>query len=188
LLQNNMPLPVVQKILGHSTPNLTSSFVSFSDEDIQQVSRFFLEKEAGRKTSARNAFFGKIRDIQRGDIQSKVEMITIGGDSVTTIITNDSLHRLGLKSGKMITAEIKAPHVVLFKTTEAPKVTAENIFQGTIIRINKGRITTEYTVQIADGTELCSLVSRGMESALDLKHAETVWAVFSSFSVILHID
>jgi molybdate transport system regulatory protein len=37
LMQNNLPLPVVQRILGHSTPNLTASFVSFSDDDIRQV-------------------------------------------------------------------------------------------------------------------------------------------------------
>ena len=60
LLQNNMPLPVVQRILGHSTPNLTAAFVSFSEAEMQQVARFFLEKESGRKTSARNTFFGKI--------------------------------------------------------------------------------------------------------------------------------
>jgi molybdate transport system regulatory protein len=188
LLQNNMPLPVVQKILGHSTPNLTSSFVSFTDEDIQQVTQFFLEKEAGRKTSARNTFFGKIRDIQRGDIQSKVEMVTVGGDSVTTIITNDSLHRLGLKPGRMISAEIKAPLVVLYKAAEEPKCTAENRFQGTIVRVNKGRVTTEYLARIADGTELCSLVSSEFGSLLDLKEADPVWATFSSFSVVLHID
>jgi molybdate transport system regulatory protein len=188
LLQNNMPLTVVQKILGHSTPNLTSSFVSFSDEDIQQATHFFLEKEARRKTSARNRFFGKITKIQKGDIQSKVEMLTIGGDSVTTIITNDSLHRLGLKPGRMISAEIKAPLVVLFKASEDPKVTAENRFHGTIVRVNKGRITTEYVVRLADETELCSLMSSGFDRGFDLKEGDQAWAVFSSLSVVLHID
>ena len=56
LMRNNMPLPVVQKILGHSTPNLTASFVSFSDDDIQQVANFFLEKESSRKTSFTEMF------------------------------------------------------------------------------------------------------------------------------------
>jgi molybdate transport system regulatory protein len=57
LMQNNMPLPAVQKILGHSTPNLTSSYVSFSEDEIQEVSRLFIERESSRKTSARNSFF-----------------------------------------------------------------------------------------------------------------------------------
>jgi molybdate transport system regulatory protein len=188
LLQNNMPLPVVQKILGHSTPNLTSSFVSLTEEDIHAATFSFLQKEARRKTSARNIFLGKIRSIQKGDIQSRVDMATLGGFSITTIITNDSLRRLGLKPGRRVSAEIKAPWVMLFKTLKSPEVSAENRFQGTVIRVHKGRITTELVVRIADDTELCSLVSNGMNEGIEFKEGESVWAAFSSFSVVLHVD
>ena len=188
LMQSNMPLPVVQKILGHSTPNLTASFVSFSDDDVRQVAKFFLEKESSRKTSARNTFFGKISTIQKGDVQARVELVTIGGDHVTTVITNDSLTRLGLKVGTLITAAVKATLVVLQKGDEEPKCTAENKLRGTIDRIIKGKVTTEYVVRIADGTELCSLVTTESSRRLDLGENDPVWAIFNSFSVILHLD
>ena len=188
LMQNNLPLPVVQRILGHSTPNLTASFVSFSDDDIHQVAKFFLEKESRRKTSARNTFFGKISSIQRGDIQAKVELVTIGGYPVTTVITNDSLARLGLKVGTLIAAEVKAPMVVLQKGDREPKCSAENMFQGTIEKINRGKVTTEYVVKIADGTQLCSLVTSESSRRLELYENDSVWAVFNSFSVVLHLD
>ncbi|MFA5183778.1 MAG: TOBE domain-containing protein [Syntrophales bacterium] len=188
LMQNNVPLPVVQRILGHSTPNLTAAFVSFSDDDIRKAEKFFLEKESRRKTSARNTFFGKISDIQKGDVQAKVELVTIGGDQVTALITIDSLARLGLRPGMLITAEVKAPWVVLQKGAEEPNCTAENQFQGTIARINKGRIATEYVVRIADGTELCSLVTSESSRRLDLKENDPVWAMFNSFSAVLHLD
>jgi len=188
LMQGNMPLPVVQKILGHSTPNLTASFVSFSDDDIQQVARFFLEKESKRKTSARNTFFGKISAIQRGEVQTRVELATMGEDKVTTVITNDSLTRLGLKVGTLITAAVKATLVVLQKGDGDPKCTAENKLKGTIDRIIKGKVTTEYVVRIADGTELCSLVTTESSRRLDLGENDPVWAIFNSFSVILHLD
>lgn len=187
LMQSNVPLPVVQKILGHSTPNLTASFVSFSDDDVRQVAKFFLAKESSRKTSARNTFFGKISTIQQADFQVKVELVTIGGDQVTAMITHDSLVRLGLRPGVLISAEVKAPWVVLQKGAEEPNCTAENRFQGTIARINKGRIATEYTVRIADGAELCSLVTSD-SSYLGLKENDPVWAMFNSFSVVLHLD
>ena len=187
LMQSNMPLPVVQKILGHSTPNLTASFVSFSDDDVRQVAKFFLEKENSRKTSARNTFFGKVSAIQQADVQAKVELVTIGGDQVTAMITNDSLTRLGLRPGMLISAEVKAPWVVLHTGAEEPKCSAENKFQGVIARINKGQVATEYTVRIADGTELCSLVTSD-SSCLDLKEHDPVWAMFNSFSVVLHLD
>ena len=128
LMQSNMPLPVVQRMLGHSTLNVTASYVAFSDDDIQQVAKYFIEKESSRKTSARNSFFGKIRSIRKGDIQTKVEMITVGGDMVTTVITNDSLSRLGLKAGSLITAEVKAPWVILQRSDREPESTAENRF------------------------------------------------------------
>ena len=188
LMQSNMPLPVVQRILGHSTPNSTASFVSFSDDDIHQVAKFFLEKESKRKTSARNTFFGKISTIQKGDVQAKVELVTIRGDQVTTVITNDSLAGLGLKVGTLITAEVKAPWVILQKGNEEPECTAENKFRGTIDRITRGKVTTEYVVRIADGTELCSLVTSETSRRLDLSENDPVWAIFNSFSVVLQLD
>jgi len=188
LMQSNMPLPVVQKMLGHSTLNMTASYVDFSDADMRQVAKYFIEKESRRKTSARNSFFGKISSIKRGDIQAKVEMTTIGGNRVTTVITNDSLSSLGLKAGSLITAEVKAPWVVLQKSSKEPESTAENRFAGTITRITKGKITTEYIVRILDGTELCSIVSSEIARLTGFKENDQVWAVFNSFSVVLHTD
>ena len=187
LMQSNMPLPVVQKMLGHSTPNVTASYVTFSDEDMQQVAKYFIEKESHLKTSARNSFFGKISAIKKGEIQSAVEMTTIGGDKVTTIITNDSLARLGLKTGSLITAEVKAPWVILQKSDREPESTAENRFSGTIVRINKGGITNEFVVRIADGTDLCSVVNAESARQMGLRVNEQVWVTFNSFSVVLHI-
>jgi len=188
LMQSNMPLPVVQRILGHSTLNVTASYVAFSDDDIQQVAKYFIEKESSRKTSARNSFFGKIRSIRKGDIQTKVEMITVGGDMVTTVITNDSLSRLGLKAGSLITAEVKAPWVILQKSDKEPESTAENRFFGAIVRINKGEITTEYVVRIPDGTELCSIVTTENARQMGFQENDRVWVMFNSFAVVLHID
>lgn len=188
LIQNNMPLQVVQRILGHSTPNLAASYVEFSDEDIQQASRFYIQKESLRKTSARNIFFGKIRAIQPGDIQSKIDMITISGASVTTVITNDSLARLGLKVGSLITAEVKAPWVILNKGNGEPDCTAENRFQGTISRITEGKVMTEYAVRLEDGTELCSVITRESGERLGLQKEESIWVLFNCFSVVLHRD
>jgi len=188
LMQSNMPLPAVQRILGHSTPNLTSSYVTFSDDDIRVVTRHFMEKESLRKTSARNIFFGKIRAIRRGDIQAMVELTTIGGDLIATVITKDSLSRLGLKEGTLISAEVKAPWVVLFKGEGEPDTSADNRFRGIIYRILSGAVNTEYVVRIADGTELCSLVTSESSRRLDLHVNDPVWAVFSSFSVVLHVD
>jgi molybdate transport system regulatory protein len=188
LMQNNMPLPVVQRILGHSTPNLTASLIAFSEEDMSHVARHFVEKEGRRKTSARNTFFGKIERIRQGDIQSQVELITLGGDILTTVITNNSLKNMGLKVGSLVTAEIKAPWVILQKAHTKPSSTAENVFQGIVVQILRGKLTSEFIVRIQGGTELCSLVTEESRRRLGLKEQDKVWAVFNSFSVILRVD
>jgi len=188
LMQGNLPLTAVQALLGHSTPNLTSSYVSFTQEEIRQATRYFMEKESAQKTSARNFFFGKVSALNRGDIQSQVQLATIEGYPVTTIITNDSMGRLGLKIGKLITAEVKAPWVILQKDAEEPYCSAENRFKGKIEKISSGSVNTEYVIRVSDGIELCSIVSTQSGKLLDLRKGDTVWALFSAFSVVLHVD
>jgi molybdate transport system regulatory protein len=188
LMQGNMPLPAVQMMLGHSTPNLTSSYIDFSGEEIRQMQRFFMERESSRKTSARNAFFGKIQSIRRGDIQALVTLVTISGCPITTVITNESVDRMGLQEGRLMTAEVKAPWVILQTGDAAPACSAENRFHGEIIRINGGPVNTEYAVRLADGTELCAVVSTPGSRSLNLRVGDGVWALFNCFAVVLHVD
>ncbi|MBU4260261.1 MAG: TOBE domain-containing protein [Proteobacteria bacterium] len=188
LLRSNVPLPIVQKLLGHSTANLTAAYVDFSDKDMRPVIQHFLDKESRRKTSARNTFFGKITRIKKGDIQSSVELVTLGGDTLQTIITNDSLKRLGLKTDSFITAEVKAPWVIIARESAQPMCSAENRFLGTVSRIIRGTITTEFVVRIADGTELCTIVSRESDRSLGIRENDRVWVFFNAYAVILNIE
>ena len=73
-----------------------------------------------------------------------MELVTLGGDSVITVITNDSLKRLGLKPNSFVTAEVKAPWVIVAKEDTSPAISAENKFQGMVSRIIRGQITTEF--------------------------------------------
>lgn len=188
LMQGNMPLPAVQMLLGHSTPNLTSAYVSFSEEDIRELTRLYLERESTRKTSARNAFFGKIVTIGQGDIQSRVELTTPGGHIVTAIITNDSLRTLGLREDRLATAEVKAPWVTLHKGGKEPVCSAENRYQGLVVRRTSGEINTEYVVRLADGTELCAIAGTPDSRSPDFMEGDAVWVFFNSCAVVLHLD
>ena len=188
LMQRNMPLPAVQKMLGHSTLNLTGSYASFSEDDIQHVTKLFIEREASRKTSARNSFFGKVQALRKGDIQTQVTLTTIGGDAIATVVTNDSAEQLALKKGRLITAEVKAPWVILHSGEKEPKCSAENRFYGVIERMNKGSVNTEYTIHTTNGTTLCAVVSTEGAQRLGMDIGDHVWAIFSCFAVVLNVD
>jgi len=188
LMQGNMPLQAVQMMLGHTTASQTSAYASFSEDEIRQVTRIFIERESMPRTSARNSFFGKIQTLCQGDIQTRVDMTTMDGHSITTVITNDSVKRLGLKRGGLVTAEVKAPWVLLQAGDIEPQCSAENRFKGVIKNITTGRINTEYAVKISDGTTLCSIVSTVSPGCLKLKEGDVVWVFFNCFSVVLHVD
>lgn len=188
LMQSNIPLPAVQMMLGHATPNLTSAYVTFSKDEIQALTRRFLEKESGRKTSARNSFFGKVTRIVKGSIEAQIAMQTLEGDYILSVITNDSLKRLGLNPGSFITAEVKAPSVILHQGESDPKCSTENRFRGVVTRRTLGKIHTEYIVKISETTEVCAVISSTGNPSFELKVNDHAWVLFSSSSVVLHVD
>jgi molybdate transport system regulatory protein len=188
LLQGNVPLPVVQKILGHSTPSLAAAYVNFSEEDMRRVEAFFVERENRRRTSARNAFFGKVESVVRGDVQSRVEIATPGGNRIRAVITNGSLERLGLKQGSLVAAEVKAPWVTVYRGADDPGSSADNVLAAAVERIARGKVTSEIVSRLADGTEICSIVTDESRKALNLRPGDPVRVAFSAFTVVLHSD
>lgn len=185
LMQNHMPLPAVQMLLGHGTPNLTSAYVTFSEAEMEQVTRTFMEKEGVRRTSARNSFYGKVRSIQQDAVQSMVELATMGGHLIRSVITNHSARRLGLQPGKTITAEVKAPWLMLQKGAADPASSADNALHGTVRAITRAAVNVEYIVRLADETEVCAIVTRTADARLGLAEGDPVTVLFSSFAVVL---
>ncbi|HBI16359.1 MAG TPA: transporter [Desulfobulbaceae bacterium] len=188
LLHNNMPLPAVQMLLGHATPSRTASYLAFTEDEIRLITKRFLERESAMNSSARNVFWGKIQSIRRGDIQSLVVLVTLGGNQIITMITNNSLDRLGLHEGKLTSAEVKAPWVFVQKGENIPECSSENRFQGVITRMTRGKVATEYVIRITDGTELCAIASTESSMRQVLQETNRVWALFNCFSVVLHSD
>lgn len=188
LLQGNVPLPVVQRILGHSTPSLAAAYVSFSEEDMRRVEAFFVDRENRRKTSARNAFFGKIETLVKGDVQARVEIATPGGCRISAVITNGSLDRLGLKQGGLVAAEVKAPWVTVYRGADDPGSSADNVLAATVERVVRGKVTAEIVARIADGTEICAVVTEQSRKTLCLRPGDPVRVAFNAFTVVLHSD
>ncbi len=67
----------------------------------------------GFKTSARNELHGTVVRCQEGAVNGEVIIELAGGKSVAAVVTNDSIHSLGLAEGVKACALIKASHVIL---------------------------------------------------------------------------
>ena len=188
LLRSDVPLTVVQSMLGQSTSNLAASYLDYSDEDIQRIISQFIRKEAQHRTSARNSFYGKITGIKRGDVQAEVELTTLSGNKVYSIITTDSLATLELSKDRMATALVKAPWVIVSKEDHVPRTSARNKFQGNVTKVNKGKIMSEVVVALPDTTKICAIVTDESVNKLDLKAGDAVWVMFKALSVIVNLD
>lgn len=188
LLREGVPVPVVQRMLGHSTGGLTAAWVEVSDEDRRLIERRVLEREGKRTTSARNAFFGPITAIRRGDIQSEIELRSLCGQTVCSVITTGSLTALGLKVGRYVTAEIKAPWLVVSPGPGGPPTSAANRFVGAVERVGRGRLTSEIIVRLRGGTRLCAVVTTRGAEALALEPGQSAVVECTAFAVILRVD
>ncbi|MDL2268838.1 TOBE domain-containing protein [Desulfosarcina sp. OttesenSCG-928-A07] len=186
LMRENLPLPAVQKMLGLSTLDLASAHVTFSEQELQAATRWFLERESGRTTSARNSFFGKITALGKGSVQSLIALSTTDGKTINTIVTNDSVKKMGLNIGKMVTAEIKAPWLIIERPDRPGTSSADNAREGEITKITRGKVNTECIVQIGQRMELCAVVSTPGFDKLSLDVGDRARVIFSCYSVILH--
>jgi molybdate transport system regulatory protein len=115
-------------------------------------------------------------------------MQTLEGNGIISVITKDSLERLGLSPGSFITAEVKAPSVMLHHGESAPECTAENRFRGVVTQKNRGKIHTEYIVKISETTEVCSVISSTGNPSFELKVNDHAHVLFNSSSVVLRVD
>ncbi len=69
--------------------------------------------DAAAKVSARNKLIGKISRISGGNVNTEVNVQLDGGDTVSVVITNDSVTSLELAVGEEVCAVFKASSVIM---------------------------------------------------------------------------
>lgn len=139
------------------------------------------------KTSARNQFYGKIKKISKGAVNSQIVISLKGDQEIISTITNQSVDDLGLKAGSPAYALIKASFVLL-STDSSPKMSSENILSGKIFSIAKGAVNDEIIVELNGGNKLASIVTSQATERLNLKEGEEIFAFFNASSVILAVE
>ncbi|MGL6161951.1 TOBE domain-containing protein [Microbulbifer sp.] len=136
------------------------------------------------KTSARNQFRGEIIKVNPGSVNAEVEL-RIGADqSLTAIITNDSLQALGLKVGASAIALIKASWVLLSRDTEL-QTSARNKLVGVVSRITVGAVNSDITLDLGGGKSISAIITNDSVENLGLKEGDNACAFFKASSVIL---
>lgn len=65
--------------------------------------------------SARNQLKGKITNVEKGTVMANVKIEVSEPNTITAIITKESVEKLGLKEGDDVSAIIKSTEVIIGK-------------------------------------------------------------------------
>lgn len=140
------------------------------------------------KVSARNAFKGQIQAIHPGAVNSEVEIVTAGGDTLIAIVTASSIKTLGLAMGSEVTALVKAPWVIVSTDEAGFTFSARNQLRGTVSEVIKGSVNTEVGIALAGGTVVYAVVTNESSSELGLTVGKPASAIIKASHVILAVS
>jgi molybdate transport system regulatory protein len=140
------------------------------------------------KVSARNTFAGSVAAITKGAVNAEVTLSLKGGVPLTAVVTNGAIDNLGLKIGAEAYAIIKASSVIIGTDLHDAKVSARNIFCGTIAKIIEGPVNTEVDVEIGGGNIVSAVITHGSSTRLELKVGGHACALFKASSVIIGVS
>jgi molybdate transport system regulatory protein len=140
------------------------------------------------KISARNTLAGIITKIMKGTVNSEIDLTLKGGEKVVAIVTIHSVDSLGLKEGKPAYAIVKASSVMIAKDLRASQLSARNVLDGKVAKIQDGAVNSEVTVKLASGTDVVSIVTKESVKSLGLKTGDSVSAIVKASNVMVGVD
>ena len=154
--------------------------------DSDQLYRFL--RRIAMKVSVRNVFAGKVERLKKGAVNAEVSLTIKGGATVTAIITNGAVDNLDLKKGSDAYAIIKASSIIIGTDLHDAKVSARNVFCGTITKVIDGPVSTEVDLEIGGGNTISAVITLESSKNLGLKEGGHACALFKASSVIIGVN
>ena len=139
------------------------------------------------KVSARNTFAGTVTNITKGAVNAEITLTLKGGTPLVAVVTNGAIENLGLQVGAEAYAIIKASSVIIGTDLHDARVSARNIFCGTVARIIDGPVNTEVDVEIGGGNTVSAVITHDSALRLELKPGGHACALFKASSVIIGV-
>lgn len=139
------------------------------------------------QTSARNQYVGTVIQIKQDTLNAEVTLKLRGNNQIVASITQGSLVRLGLKEHSEAYAIIKAPHVILTPAQSEFEFSTRNCLCGNVVRLTKGAVNAEVTLELSGGQTLKSIVTLSAVTDLGIKEGQALCGIFKASHVILAV-
>ncbi|MEN9460641.1 MAG: hypothetical protein RIS84_661 [Pseudomonadota bacterium] len=164
-------------------------FLKRLNKQVEDFENFFqIMRGIHMQTSARNQFFGVIRSIKMGAVNSEVEIALKGNDKLVATLTANSLTELNLAEGSEVYALIKAPEIFLLRPDCGLHISARNCLLGTVREIRHGKVNAEVTLELAGGTVLKAVITHAALMDLGIQVDESLLAAFKASSIMLAVS
>lgn len=169
--------------------NKLSSIMSEIQENIHDLDELLIAlRRLSMKTSVRNQYFGKIKEINLGKVNAEVIVSLKGGDEIAATITKTSVERLGLKVGGEAFAMVKASSVIISDPSIKGKLSVRNFLTGTVEDLDAGEVNAFVTIKLEGGSELTGVITKESLAALGLKKGSKISGAFKASSVIIGVN
>ena len=68
------------------------------------------------------------------------------------------------------------------------KLSARNILKGKVVKIMRGAVNSEVTIQLPGGEQVVSIITNASVESLGLKESKEAYAVIKASSVMIAVD
>ncbi|HUA99302.1 MAG TPA: TOBE domain-containing protein [Terracidiphilus sp.] len=137
--------------------------------------------------SARNMLAGTVTKVAKGAVNTEVDLTLAEGEKIAAIITNASADALGLGEGKAATVIIKASEVMVGTGMDGAKISARNVLNGTVARVEDGAVNSEVTIELAGGSKVVASITKASVQALGLAAGAKASAVIKASNVMVSV-
>lgn len=139
------------------------------------------------QSSARNQFVGTVGALHGDPVETQVTLDIAPGTALTAVVTTESVERMGLVRGAEVHALVKSSSVMLMGGG-AEQLSARNRYPGRVVRLLRGPVNSEVTLQLTDShLQLASVITDESVQRLGLAVGAEVTAFFKASSVVLAV-
>ncbi len=164
------------------------SFLATLEEKLGDLSGLqnFLDRVTV-KVSARNVLYGTVANVSPGTVHVKVTLTLKGGSLLQAIVTRSAAEALELHEGQSVYALIQAGSVVVADDLDGLRISAGNLFEGTVSRLLNGPVNTEVDLEIPGGDTISAVITAESAQHMTLQPGSRACAFFKASHVILGV-
>lgn len=139
------------------------------------------------KTSARNQFRGRVRQVRKGAVNADVILDLGDGLEIFANITNEAVEDLRLQPGREAVALIKSSFVLLSPDRNL-RISARNRLVGVVAKVMAGAVNTEIKIQLPGERMLTAIVTEEGWADLGLAVGSPCVALIKASHVLLAVS